>query len=744
MTFASDAIKPASERFFLVRITARKYVGLGSSIGGGQYLFSVPSGLNISSIVVNGSTEPVWTYTDDELIVTSLINLASASNVMTIDHDIFVTGTKIRTTSSIAGIPDAEWMPLINNYPNFSQSMRNIAEGVFSLSGTSIDLICTDRWGQNLLGDYDSLSSAPVEVWACIDDVSVNRKIFDGEISSVNYQYGILSLTVIDTFQKLKNTASFGTRAQSHIYTGNSGQYPKPDDENSILPITLGKSSPFSIAPGYRHIDAFEGPEKLYHLNDGLRCKLIGPQNPTQDSTTTWAAGRIVGNDIKRIYFGAFTGNTLVKYCRKVIENVYSIQSVGSLVYADTDVKNFWITNTILYCQLSNINDFNGEIGDFIPASYLPGGFSTQGGVICGFGSGLNGSYNLAIHLLQDKDPAQSNPVDFTIAALNLPNNLIPSMSVWVEAGNSSDYRFDAFLNSIGNLFYKTKYAFTTRYIPYTLSLGSSYTVGGQTVRNVYFTTPENSQVNISASTVRVRYSPNTTLTHSGALKFICKSSGLEVNDSTFTQADTDLSANVSMTIPVGQESNDFGPYLEAAQYVTSSTLGVLRVNQSRQVEYEIIKNPSSLAVDSTKNALNMIDGETNTSVEYQDIYSSIEFENPQLYNLASLSGSGPKAVVDLPINKQLHRSNKTKSIQHCLESIQNRKDAIAGYFGAPTVEYTLATASEDLASSIGDVVEVTNKAVADGSETAVGIIVGLDQSGQKTTVKINEIRGVS
>jgi hypothetical protein len=196
------------------------------------------------------------------------------------------------------------------------------------------------------------------------------------------------------------------------------------------------------------------------------------------------------------------------------------------------------------------------------------------------------------------------------------------------------------------------------------------------------------------------------------------------------------------VTFPQDQASN-FSSYLDAAQSITSSTLGLLRVNQSRQVEYELIKNPQALTTDGIRDKVNMLAGETSAAVEYQDIVTSVEFENPQLVNLAALSGTGPKAVVDLPINKQLHRVEKSKTVQHVLESIQNRKSAIAGYLGNPTVEYTLSTASEDLASSIGDVIEIQNTAVADTSETAKGIITSLEQSGSTTNLKVNEIRGV-
>lgn len=765
MTFATDAHKAASERFFLVRITARKYVGTGSITGNpNEYLFNATPGLNVIGIVVNGVNESIYDYdiTDGGLLVTSTKNLANASNVMTIDHDIYLTGTKVRETASIAGIPDAKWMPLIENYPEFSQSMRDLAEGVFSLSGTDISLICTDRWGQNLLEQYDSLSKAPVSVWVCIDSVNSNRKIFDGEVSAVSYSYGKLSLKILDTFQKLTNTASFGTREQSHIYTGNGSQYPLPADENAIIPIAMGKSSPFSLGSGYRHVDSFGSPPgACYHLNKGMKAKLISPQAPNQTSNTTWMLGRIVGTDIKRINFGSFVGNTYIQPLYKAIQTTLNFCSADPFNPANsptinyTEAATFYIRSEILFCQVDNINNFTGEIGDYIPASYFSSIYDSNrianmdGGFICGYGAGLFGSYNLAIYI-QDfsSNSIISGPVSgpSTVGALSIPNNLLPSSSIFVEAGNNIDYNFDAFYLtlSLNPLSFKSRFSSSTRYLPHTISLGPSYTLAGKTVRNVTATIPASSIINISGSQVVSRFSPNQSMSHGEAMKFICKASGLETNDASFTTADTELSANVSMAVPLESELAEFPSYLEVAQAVSKSTLGILRVNQNRQVEYELLKSPGSMAIDSVKSKINMLDGDTSTNVQFQDIVTSVEFENKQLYNLAALSGSGPKAVVDLPIMKQLHRVDRSKTVYHVLESIQNRKAAIAGYLSNPTVEYNLATASEDLASSIGDVVEVNNTATANTNQTAVGLIVSLDQAGSKTSVKINEVRGIS
>lgn len=752
MTFASKAQEAASERFFLVKLTPRRYIANGQLTAPNTYVFTIPAGLNIESVLINNAaiSSSNYVYINDQLTITSLLNLELASNIVTVDHNIFLTGTKVRTTSGVSGIPDATWEPLIANYPSFSQSMRNIAEGVFSLSNTDISLISNNRWGQSLLGkpdsltgQFESLSNAPVSVWACIDSYADNRKIFDGEVSKVNYRYGELTLYVIDTFQKLTNSGSFGTRAQSHIYTGNGGQFVKAEDQNSAVSITIGKSSPMIVSNGYKHVDAFNPPPvQLYHLSEGKRAKLIGPNNPDQSSATTWHAGRIVGTDVKKINFGSVVGNTLIYRAKKDIQQITSI-SIPAVNVSESDIENYTLINHIFFVQLANINNFTGEIGDYIPGSYFPSGYQNLNGFIAGFGNGLYGSYNLAIATNDTiiKELNSSNYPNLTVAPLSLPNNILPSMSVWVEAGDTSNYTFDAKLTISGftedyDIFDKSN--FFTRYLPYTYSLGTAYTIGGETVRDVYFSLPANPSVNIASSTIKCRMSPNKAMTHANALKFIVKSSGMTTNDATFTQADIDLAANVSVTFP-SEEATEFSPYLDYAQAITTSTLGLLRVNQSRQVEYELLKNPTLLVTDGVRDSVNMIAGETNSQVEYQDLVSSVEFENPQL----KVPNSPSVAVEDFPLIRQVHRIDRTKTVKHVLESIQNRKAAIAGYLASPTVEYSLATASEDLASSIGDIIEINNTAVADSSQTTKGVIVGLDQSGSTTNVKVNEIRGV-
>ena len=732
MTFASSASLPASERFFLVQVQPRRFLGTGTSIGGGQYTFAVSSTILVDSVLVNNVTEPTWTHVSGVLTITSATDLSNASNIVTIDHNLFLTGTVIRTTSGVSGVPNAEWQPLITEYPAFQQSMRDLAEGVFSLSNTDIELISTDRWGQSLLGANDSLSKAPVKVWACINDVTTNRKIFDGEVSSVRYEYGKISLSVIDTFNRLKDTATFGTYAQSHVYTGNSGQYPNPFEENSVIPMTIGKSSPFSVAQGWRHLDPFGVPNSAtYHLNNGNKAIKVSPQSPGATTPVDFICGRLVGGTVRRLNFGTISA-AYEQWLSRQVPRSSNDPSAGS--------SNLIIYERIIYLQCST---FNCEIGDYIP---------TVDGWVCGYGAGLWGSYNVAIACADygssQNDSGNISPTSGPISVPTIPNFTIPSMSLWIDGGDSVNYQ--AYYYPLALLPTSTQRIHSSRYLKFNFSGTTLGNVGGRSVVLVSATVDpvanemtDNSGVNqLVSATVRCRFSTNTAMTHGDAMKFVVSASGLTPNAASFTQADSDLAANVSLTVPLDQASN-FNSYLEVSQKIASSTLSVLRVNEAREIEYEVLKNPSALSVDGTRDVINMVAGETSSLVEYQDIVTTLDFENTQLKGVAEIAGGGANATIQLPKAKQLHRVDKSKTISHCLESIQNRKGAIAGYFSSPTVEYNLSTSSEDLASRIGDVIEVTNPAAAGSSENAKGIIVGLNQTGSKTSVKINEIRGV-
>lgn len=728
MTFATEAAKSASERFCLVKISPRKLLTGGISLGGNNYQYNIGEGYHITTIrVFPIDTNVTFTYVAGVLVATSVTNLLT--NTVIMNHDLFVTGTTSRYTSGISGVDDAEWLPYLAGYPNFTQSMADIAEGVFSLSGTEISLISVDRWGQELFGANDSLSKAPITVWACINTVGTNRRIFDGEVASARYAYGKLTIEVIDTFFKLQNTASFGTKSQSQIYAGNTYTlYPDARDENKAMSLTFGRSSPMTVTFGWRHLDPYGSPNgSLYHLSEGIRAIKISPNQPTGATTIKFLCGRVIGSDVKRLNFGTIS-SAYAFYVQRQVQEVPGRPS-PLLIY-----------DKILYLE---VDTFNGEIGDYIP---------TVGGWVCGYEAGLWGAYNLAIccpdyglsELNNGNIPNPSGPV----AVPSIPNNTIPSVSCWIDGGNGVQYK--AYYYSLSLLPSSVSKSADTRYLKFTVST-DTYTFNGQDITLVYAEiSPVTNGLNVLdqsnsllSATINCRISPAAPMTHANALKYIVSSAAMDINSASFTQADIDLSANVSMTLPLS-EGSDFETYLSAAQLIAKSTMGLLRVNTSREVEYEIIKNLAAMSIDANRSTVNMLSDSTYSTIQYQDIYSAVSFENGQLQDLTALAGTGPKAFVESITAKNLHKIDRIKNVTHCLDSIQNRKSVIAGYFAAPTVEYQLTTASEDLSSAIGDVVEITNTAVGNDAGVAKALIVGIDQRASDTTIKLNEIRGVT
>jgi hypothetical protein len=224
-------------------------------------------------------------------------------------------------------------------------------------------------------------------------------------------------------------------------------------------------------------------------------------------------------------------------------------------------------------------------------------------------------------------------------------------------------------------------------------------------------------------------------------MKFVIESAGLTANAASFTQADTDLVADVSVTFPI--KSNEFSSYLQEAQYLAKSTFSVLRVNEAREIEYEIISNPTAASTDSTKDETNILFDTFSSEIQYQDIKSDTIFKNPQYVDENSLNGTGPAATIVSDKAKYLHKINKSNNYDHCLVSIQNRKDAIAGYISEPTIEYRSSTSSEDLVTKIGDVVSLTNNSVLNESRTVKALVTEVNLGTTQSEIKLNEIRGV-
>jgi hypothetical protein len=733
VSFATEIAKNDSERFFLVQITARKEGGAATSTGINTWTCAVSSFYKVTAVYVNGSSVGSFTQGATTVAFTSAVDLTNPANFVHLDVDMFLTGGKARQTVSVAGLPDASWDPRIQSYPSFSQSMRDIAEGVFSLSSSEIRILSTDGYHQKYLDTDVSMSKAVVRVWMCVNDLANNRLVFQGEVGSTSYRQGVWSLSVVDAFNRLKDSASFGTAAQSRLnYNDSIGPWIPQEFEDKAIPITFGYSSPRVLTPGYRHLDNF-GDTNIgvfsvnYHVSQGLTATKIAPKNPINNDIVTFNCGRTLGN-VRRINLGTIS-SAYNQYVSKFVQN--SNPASPSLIP---------VFDLIWYLECSVLDV---AIGDYIPQ---------LNGNVCRIGPTGFGSYNLSV-LVQDFGPDSSNfgtvPASGPVSVPSIPNNTIPSMSVWIEGGDTVADNIDP--PGFALTFVRRSHA--TRYLPFSTSI-TNYTHFGKVIYNVnisinpatakLFGDGNSSNSNpLITNRIKFCYRLQDSITHAEALKYFVTCSGMTPNTASYTQAEADLTASdLCMTVPFDDNAKSFPSFLNISQAVTSSTLGALGLNASQEVTYNILK--SELLPDKVRDNSDMLQGESGMSAQYQDIATEVIFENPQM-NMPDLASEGlsfNRSYNDA--SKQfLHRSKVTKTIKHYLKNITNCAVRLAGYLKQPTIEYNIATSSKDLAASIGENVEITNQIAANSSGTVKGLVVGLDSSSSKTTIKINEIRGL-
>lgn len=719
MSFATEIVKPDTERFILISLKPRKYLGVGTFVSGSTYTFTFPFSsygvVTINGVAVSSGN---LSLSNGVLSVTSATNLASASNYVIAEIPIYLTGTKARDSyGNAAGIPEAIWDPFIKAYPSWAQSIKNLGDTVFSIDGTSLEVISDGRWVQELLGNDYSWSRADVDAWVCVNDIDTSKKIFTGEVISLNISSNSVSINIADIFNKLTKKSEFGTSSQAYFSSVPPEYIGKP------IPLVIGTTSPSIIAPGYRISEAYGTPAStlFYHQTIGLPCV---PTSGNLDTSTSvdFLVGRIVGTTLKKLNFGTIS----YAYEHYMVKTVYS------------DTSSMDVGVRLLYLACSDVSSL--RIGDYVPGQ----------GNICALENfnhaALN--YNVAIVKTDYFFDGATIYTSGTIAVPSISNNVYPSMSVWLDGTDPATYEVSNVTLGLVPLWAIATYS--GRYVPFTVSYSSSYDPDiGMDVTHVYATITSG---NISDSSKPVlpgkqkfmcRFSPDEPLTHAEALEITCRRAGLDINAASFAQADSDLNSDVVMTIPAFGKS-EWPTLLEVAQSIIKSTFGVLSFNEDREVEYLILKDPDSLTSIGDRDNSNVLAASFSTSVEYQDAVYQIYFENDEYKDQESLVSNGPFSLEISSLARYLHKTDKTLIFKHVLENIYGIKDKIFQYLSSPTVQYTFDTASHDLNSNIGNVVSIDNQSVASNSEQINAMIVGIKSTANKTTITTNELRGVT
>jgi len=731
MSFSTEIIKPDSERFALVRIQPRKYLDTLTLVTGTTFTAPLSSSILIASvdIKVAGSsdyTSFTYTHANDVLTIIAGIDISDPDYYVVVTHNIYATGTTTRYTSGVVGgdtPPDAEWKPMLSSYPVCSQTMKDITEGVFTISNTTIDLISDDRFIENFLGTNDTFNDASVDVWVCVNDYENNKLVFSGRVNALNSNGNAVSLQVLDSFNKLNSTALFGSYGDAYVYRGSSlATYPNIGNDRKSAVLTIGQHSPFGLKDLASPSELGDSYIQTYHVTDGLKLHQDTPQ--TYDMTTTtlsFFVGRMLGTAISKMTFGT-------------VSRCYKYVATGPTLYGTTTYTEYYHLNC---------STFSGQIGDCLPNG-LPGVDSTRMWV-CYIGGHTGpdaSSYNVVVFkqsniwVTPPSSGLQSNPtmVDNSYDSYCIYRNDITGSKAFDDGGSANSGKSQYYINGFNSAS--------------SIRLESLGTLGGVPVKAVYIdfnmaslgTYFRKDDFNINE--LYCRFTTNNPMTHAESLRFVVEAAGLTTNTSSFTTAASDFSGEVSFAVPF-ERSDTYPTYLQVAQYIARSAFGILKINNSRQIEYKIIKKPADLTPIGDRDDSNILLNTFTTNVDYQDCAHTISFSNPDLRNIDTINSVGPVATTTNYKAKLLHNITSNKEYRHCLTNMSGRKNAIAGYFGEPTIQYSYRTSSIDLNSNVGDAITVTSKNVAGTSQEVTAVVTEINTGTNSSTIKLNEIRGV-
>lgn len=729
MTFASEILKSDSERFSLVLLNPKKRLTGATSLGGGVYTFPLSSDLYIVDEVHANSSGLLFTHANDLLTVTSpSLNLTLGSVYTIVTFSLYVTATKTRVTSSVAGLPDANWRPILLSNPTVTQSMKNLIDGVFSLSASSIELITTDGLVQEFVATDASFSRCKVKIWQCVGSLSNNKVVFTGVVGSVSIQDSVASLNVIDSFLDLTRSATYGDD-DDKTYVQNTSDlttYPDISEPRAAAPLTVGYSSTMGLKE-FAAPFTFGSPfSRMYHVVDALRTYKHTPSVPTGSTTDAYYfVSRFIGTDLKKITFGSVT-------------KCYRYVTTGDLVAGNQTYTRYY------YIKASA---FDGEIGDCIFHN------GTIGRAYICYNKQVTGpdgdTYDFVCFNQETLFTSGTAPSSGVITTPTLPDDTFYSYCVFRSDVSSLNLNVDVTVDTKDTVYYINEFN-GSGVTPYVETIG---TFNGETICAFYIKVNYSTSLSalgaffrfneLSPSSFKVRFSPNTNMECGRLLKFICKSAGLSVNASTFDEADEARPCFVSLTFPRSNGS-EFANYITDAQTVLKSSFSILRINEDREVEMKNVEDISATAADHVRSDKDILLSSFSTNVEYQDIYSTIVFDNPQFRDVEAIGQDGAGLVEYFPEAQYLHGSDQRIVFEHCLKDVTPVSGQIAGYLSSPSIVCQLSTSSKDLNTAIGDIVSADNLNAPTESEEVKGMVVEVSNATGRSIIKINDLRGVN
>ena len=721
MSIAATKMLQNSERFMLVRFTPARCIDAAlASVGGGVYQMTWTQ--PVAQITVNGSPLTLVTtltgnnqYTFNEATNVLQVQLASApndtSNVVILFYYLFFTsGMAIMANQDPldSSTPLRQWAPRIVQTPELRQSMRNIIAGVFTLDTSSVQLANTDGFFNQWFSPDDSFKFKDIDVWQGMRAFAGNapdfQRVYKGKLNSPTLTDQVATFSIYDAFSGLQQPALMGDDPLKVYVSLGSGSYPSADPSfvGSIVPYHVGRFSYFKT----KYVNVPTIPKPRGDLDpDNLPQAFCSNYDVTNILTSTnrqWTLGRCSPDGSMRSFALPLPSSNARRHSGS--GTGYETWEYLPSEFAALDVA-------VGDCFL--MNDSGVNFYAWIDSIYGPI-------------AALFGDYFLDIALMTAGTPAGGTTIVTTY----------PDPAIVIVDENGLEYH-----PAPGRDFTTSETTLSSGNVLVQINFATNFEAN-LTTTNFY---PANfpSPLNPQKHKVYYRLRPNVTnyTKHGDALKRIMSIAGLTPNAATFAAANTALPLNLAVSIPnVGETS--LRNYIDYAEDILASTLGIVSLDSSAQVQYALLSAPSSTnQVDDT----NIQTGSYSIAVTYDDVVTQLVAENP--HNANSFIVTYSPSPYEVRTNYKalyLHGVSNSVVFTHCLETITSRIDEIMAAKSNRLATYQFDVSTLLVDAKLGDDVLISNKFLLGSDTTRAVRLILLDRTDDKSRCAGVDLQGVT
>lgn len=207
MTFSVESQKRAIKRNALIKIQGKFNLTTrltNTATNTYTAIFKLP----VKNVVQPGGS-PSVSQTNDVVTITTTTT-PSSTNPVIVTYILYIARNYTRQPDPELGGSNLVWLPRLVNDVSYNESIKNITDGLLTLSSTNIVLNNADGFFNDLTNQNNNILGQPVRVWFQSESVASLVSVFKGDGALVQAAENSVSIGVRSILNKLQQSPRFG------------------------------------------------------------------------------------------------------------------------------------------------------------------------------------------------------------------------------------------------------------------------------------------------------------------------------------------------------------------------------------------------------------------------------------------------------------------------------------------------------------------------------------------------------